>query len=303
MSSISDNFSLLDPALTIRDDTVGSRQMTPPATSQTPGLLGASASISVLDTVPGSTRSGISFRRTDTGFTSKAKRTRSLGDLSSPLNSDQGRPRASTGMPPRDNSPAPTVDRLAQIVLEQTDRQNTFVDTYHRNMDQIQRAFRTRSEEQRAFAATVDSRLEAVLNTINSLAVQISNLTSHPAVPSPPTHPTVPVVGTAVDPVDPTPSLRPPSPTYTDVSQSDSHMLSKMDMEIFKSMLAKLPKLQGAGKVDAFLEFMSKVDNWLDFSKGKVSEGSLILHIKLNSEKAAEKFMDNLWATSQRPDS
>src|SRR4051794_19423130 len=116
MSSISDNFSLLDPDSTIRDNTVGSRHMGPPTTSQTPGTPGASASSSVLDTVPGSTRSGISFRRTDTGFTSKAKRTRSLGDLSSPLNSDQGRPRASTGMPPRDNSPPPTVDRLAQIV-------------------------------------------------------------------------------------------------------------------------------------------------------------------------------------------
>ncbi|KAJ3042313.1 hypothetical protein HK097_002077 [Rhizophlyctis rosea] len=74
-----------------------------------------------------------------------------------------------------------------------------------------------------------------------------------------------------------------------------------MDMKIFESMLQKLPKLSGGGKPDAFIEFINKVDGLLEFSRGKVSEESLVLQNKLNSEKSAEKFMENLWATALRP--
>ncbi|KAJ3056401.1 hypothetical protein HK097_007130 [Rhizophlyctis rosea] len=175
-------------------------------------------------------------------------------------------------------------------------------------MELISQEFTQSRDIHKTLTESLDNRFNIVIEAVDRLARHATLLSNAPSIISAetdaPIRPVAKEEPTFENPdIPPCPSLLAPSiASHITANLTGKHnMPFKTDMEILESMLQKLPKLSGAGKPGAFIECINKVDGLLEFSRGKASEKSLVLHIELNSEKSAEKFMENLWATTLRP--
>ena len=90
-------------------------------------------------------------------------------------------------------------------------------------------------------------------------------------------------------------SPRPPSVMSSPDNGDNGNDSSHYGRKLFDAMLAKLPKLTGAGNPELFLEFLEKADEILLFGSKHISEGEFLSYVKVSASGAAADFLKSLW--------
>ena len=93
----------------------------------------------------------------------------------------------------------------------------------------------------------------------------------------------------------PAPSIAPSqSPSDSD-SVSGSKKTDKLQLKIVDALINKLPKLNGGGSPESFLDFLEKVDDIIKFGDGNVTDFQVLYIVRMSATGSAQNFMQSLW--------